>query len=1546
MIGSVSMKPWLALGLVLAALAPWGCASDGVRSEEDGLGRRSSALVDPAVQRCPTGQYCWYLPAAPRANAHSNPTNYRLAFSVTEGSANGTYSVNGGAPQPFTVAVGTTTSFSIATADLALSGYNQTERKGVFVICDTPVSVSLYRDGSNSRDSVAGKEKTFGFGRRFRLGGHPRNTGSQDGEGRDMAVVYAPFGGDVTFEAPPGFVGGYWDGQTDAQFTVTLQPGESFGVHTQKNVCGAELDGSLVTSTEDITVITGGRGFGSGNGLDAACETNGGCGDAGFDMPVAIESLGTRYVVNDTASNSGTGEGVRVVADFDNTEVFFNGSNTPVATLDAGEFYEDELSGGSPVFIETSQPAVVYQHGGGPGCELGSSFIPPLFFPNVSLTVSFDAPLANNSVFVVTNADDEANITVDGSPITSATAYASQGVPGTDSDDAGTEPDLNYITFTVTQGAHEVASPKDFQLGVLSSGSGTGLFGYYSPHRRPDCGNGLVESGETCDDGNVLNFDGCDGNCTLEDTFVCTGEPSACLESVDNCQQVGTLGQLSFGASDDSVVGQLAGARSAGETTVSNLFGANEYDISVDVDGATTLSGSAMVPGANNVVRIAFQLPSSTAPVLMTGLRFRLSDFDPGETVTAIRVLRSDGETVALDLTDTGVFTGDLDFAAGLTSSQAAGNVVVDLTDAMVTAVEFEFGPTAPNLEFLSGSLMGRCLSSCGDGILQPSEGCDDGGSFPGDGCSEGCLIENGNRCNAFSPGATGSASCAGGACNGSAGPPGICTEADACGNAVVDSDEGCDDGNDVSGDGCNAQCLIEEGFDCNDGPVGLVGSASCAFECDAGTCQGSDTCGDGTVDAREGCDTSGDSVTCTADCKVKSGNACGPLLSSACDSGLCASFGPDAGNCVDTGCGNGVVESGEGCDEGADNGTADSFCDGSCLINDGGTCGTTSGALTGAASCASGSCYTNAGAPGACLPGVAPASGCGDGILEIGEGCDDGTGPVGTGGGSPSCDTDCLIRNGNACNFVNPGLEAAESCESGICNLGVNPPTCVAEDECGNGTVEESNDESCDDSNTDSNDGCSADCLKEAGVSCGEDECETGLVCDPTSSVCESVNVCGNGVLEAAEGCDDGGTGAGDGCDAGCLVENTHPCNENVSGLTGNNSCQSGLCQAGTCTATNACGNGIIESGEGCDDGTGSPAGTGAGSAVCTTACLIVDGNPCNTDTDGVLGDGSCDSGVCDETEATGTCEPALTCGNAKLETDHTVVDTGLPESCDDGNTTAGDGCGVSCLLENGAACSAGPECQSSLCQTDVCVANNVCGNGAREAGEGCDDGTAFGGGSGLCNDSCLIPDGQSCNAVAPGLTGAASCASSLCPNGTCVAQDVCGNGVLETGEGCDDGTAGGGGSAGCNDSCRIPNGEACNVDAAGLVGDGSCASGNCDSDLCAEESSGSGNGGNGGSNNGNGGGSTGGATDGGVAPAPPEPNQPAMDSGVPGGGNDAGIINPNPDGGLAGGALCNAGGSPSSPVLFWLGLLLASVVRTSSGRLGLRRDQGPRRG
>lgn len=42
------------------------------------------------------------------------------------------------------------------------------------------------------------------------------------------------------------------------------------------------------------------------------------------------------------------------------------------------------------------------------------------------------------------------------------------------------------------------------------------------------CGDGIVEAGELCDDGNTTNGDGCSNTCQIETGFLCTGSKSDC----------------------------------------------------------------------------------------------------------------------------------------------------------------------------------------------------------------------------------------------------------------------------------------------------------------------------------------------------------------------------------------------------------------------------------------------------------------------------------------------------------------------------------------------------------------------------------------------------------------------------------------------------------------------------------------------------------------------------------------------------------------------------------------------------------------------------------------------------------------------------------------------------------------------------------------------------------------------------------------------------------------------------------------------------------
>lgn len=51
------------------------------------------------------------------------------------------------------------------------------------------------------------------------------------------------------------------------------------------------------------------------------------------------------------------------------------------------------------------------------------------------------------------------------------------------------------------------------------------------------CGNGLVEAGETCDDGNKINGDGCSSLCATESGWTCAGNGAAGFPGFSICTE-------------------------------------------------------------------------------------------------------------------------------------------------------------------------------------------------------------------------------------------------------------------------------------------------------------------------------------------------------------------------------------------------------------------------------------------------------------------------------------------------------------------------------------------------------------------------------------------------------------------------------------------------------------------------------------------------------------------------------------------------------------------------------------------------------------------------------------------------------------------------------------------------------------------------------------------------------------------------------------------------------------------------------------------------
>jgi fibro-slime domain-containing protein len=183
---------------------------------------------------------------------------------------------------------------------------------------------------------------------------------------------------------------------------------------------------------------------------------------------------------------------------------------------------------------------------------------------------------------------------------------------------------------------------------------------------------------------------------------------------------------------------------------------------------------------------------------------------------------------------------------------------------------------------------------------------------------------------------------------------PGMrCTYLVACGDGRLGGKETCDDGNTTAGDGCSATCLAELGWDC------VRPGTPC-----------SPHCGDGRVAGAEQCEAPNVGRGCSAACKVEPGYVC--------DAPPATPVASQPATCHKSTCGDSKKEGVEACDDGN--------------IIDGDGC---SAGCTLEPDCATGSCVSK----------------CGDAVKLAPEACDDGNVRGGDG-----CAADCKLESGFLC--------------------------------------------------------------------------------------------------------------------------------------------------------------------------------------------------------------------------------------------------------------------------------------------------------------------------------------------------------------------------------------------------------------------------------------------------------------------------------------------------------------------------------------------------
>lgn len=239
----------------------------------------------------------------------------------------------------------------------------------------------------------------------------------------------------------------------------------------------------------------------------------------------------------------------------------------------------------------------------------------------------------------------------------------------------------------------------------------------------PDqCGDGIVEAGETCDDGNALAFDGCNALCQVEAGYRCNGQGIPCV-FVRRCGD-GVV-QTGEGCDDGNTV--------AGDGCASDC-------VAVERGWSCPAPGRPCIPRCGDGVVVAEETCDDGNTAGGDGCS-STCQVEPGATCPApgqpcVRALCGNGKVEAGELCDCGTDPAHLPTGCSAPNGVFFGNG----SGCTATCVREPScidgnGKTRP------------CTTSCGDGNVDSGEECDDGNLQNGDGCSSTCKLEIGFTC-------------------------------------------------------------------------------------------------------------------------------------------------------------------------------------------------------------------------------------------------------------------------------------------------------------------------------------------------------------------------------------------------------------------------------------------------------------------------------------------------------------------------------------------------------------------------------------------------------------------------------------------------------------------------------------------------------------------------------------------------------------------------------------------------------------------------------
>ena len=418
--------------------------------------------------------------------------------------------------------------------------------------------------------------------------------------------------------------------------------------------------------------------------------------------------------------------------------------------------------------------------------------------------------------------------------------------------------------------------------------------------RQVYCGDGIVESPETCDDGNTTPGDGCSGTCQLEPNYTCMTPVPPPSPPHEVCTSTIVCGNGTVDPGEECDTATQNGASGSGCSGTCQLV--SGYTCT-GMPSTCTLNTNTPVCGDGRV-EAGEQCDAGSALNGVAG-----SGCTAACHLVAGYECPTPGQACVL-ICGNGVINANLGEQCDAAKQNGVAGSGCSATCQIVTDYECSGAPSVCTLAIV-----------CGNGRVDPGEQCDEGSTnsvskaactTPGtgncvsnnngnQGCSSSCQIVMGWSCPY---------------------PDSPCVAA-RCGDGIKAGNEQCDAGaaNGTAGQGCSATCTILPGYICTVDGNGMTSVCSTATVCDDGKTQGSEGCDDGNLIPYDGC-----SPTCT----VEPGWSC---VNSVSADSVCTRTGGTAT------CGNSLVEPTEKCDDGALNGTPGDGCAANCQPATGYSC-------------------------------------------------------------------------------------------------------------------------------------------------------------------------------------------------------------------------------------------------------------------------------------------------------------------------------------------------------------------------------------------------------------------------------------------------------------------------------------------------------------------------------------------------------------------------------------------------------------------------------